>query len=184
MINYDKIQPKIVESLPVLGDVMRLSFEGDLASILPSSIKQSGIKRDIVLHGQHKTKNIDIQIDILRNKDNDLYAIKRILEDALTRPEFVISFSHIKNDYRFINNKIIVRIILTIELFTNEDYFDTIGRYKATHNSICVLGKGENTQELIKLAEELQIKTRYKSKSELCVEIKQRIETLTWEDFN
>ena len=184
LINFDSIEERIVKKLPLLGNQITLVFTTALKSIFPSVLDKSGQRHVVQLKGQLRKTNKDFQIKIIGEREDDIESVKKIFDENLNFSEYISSVIKINSEYNFKDNRVNVTLELIIQLYTNDDYYDTIGRYKAAYQSICVRGLGSKTKELKKLAEELSVDIEHESRDNLCELIKKRIETLTWENFS
>lgn len=138
--------------------------------------------------------NITIYLSYLDPSDEDIIKIttKRKLNEKLIKNGlndigdfgyYLINVLSIEIEKVTLERNAYIQIKMASELITPDDYFATIGHYKASWQKICV-EKKFSAKGLRKIGTELQIKRINKyTDDELCEVIGERVLTLQWSDF-
>lgn len=126
LINFDSIEERIVKKLPLLGNQITLAFTTALKSIFPSVLDKSGQRHVVQLKGQLRKSNKDFKIKIIAEREDDIESVKKIFDENLNFNEYISSVIKINSEYNFKDNRVNVTLELIIQLYTNDDYYDTI----------------------------------------------------------
>ncbi|CAK7995040.1 Hypothetical protein POVR1_LOCUS558 [uncultured virus] len=113
--------------------------------------------------------------------------IRERLDPFLNLVTYVINITKVEFEFQIQSGyvdhyeKLFISVKFQCELIKPEDYYETIGFYKSLLNNVC--NKGFKVDDLLVVAKDLQINIEGLNKAETCRVLSQRVNNLTYKDF-
>lgn len=121
---------------------------------------------------------------IMTQKNDMIEYVENSVNDALFFHNYVLNLLNVHIKYYINDTQRGFKLFINMELYTNEDYYATIGYYRTRLDNLCLQSSRYNEDELYIWAHELDIDTDNLSHDEVCMEIKNWINMLRYTDLD
>ena len=121
---------------------------------MPLELKHSQAERSEKLIIRGKVTNDRTLGKIIRQRHESMDKLKKELNEILILNTYVVHITNIRFKFSLEEDDVEIRLSITFQLLTNEDYHSSIGYYKSRLNSLCKDTRYK-IDELYKIAEEL-----------------------------
>ena len=145
---------------------------------LPVELKESQAERSEELIIRGKVTNDRTLGKIIVQRRQLVDKLKKELNEILILNTYVVHITNLQFKFSLEEDDVEIRLSITFQLLTNEDYHSSIGYYKSRLNSLCKDSRYK-IDELYKMAEELGVDiTGIDSKEQLCEVLNEYIDNM------
>jgi hypothetical protein len=181
MTEIDNISKKI-KVFNFLNDD-QFKVENDFTTSLPLVFEKSGSKFKSILIFTRKITDYDNVCMLLKNEQHYKENIRKLLLPLLMFDDYILVIPSIHFEYHIYQN-IVITIHLYIDMFSIDDYYITVGAYRAELQYICQSSKIINYEELEDMIKRLNLDITAVDKKQWCAHISNYLDTLSWNDFD